>query len=446
MRRSALPRPDQDESRRAGQLSPPAFGRRERAICTLLLALAVGFNLQQLYPEVAIRVPMLNDGVLHLLNVGRVVVAVAAGQDPTDSSLASINFGFPLSHYYQHLPYLPPAGVYLLLFFLFGQTAPLPDVFAWTTYLLLAVFPLSIYLSARWFGFDRLPSAMAAVVASLLATDGLYGLDLVSYVWRGYGLYTQLWGMVLLPLALGQGYGVLKYGRGYFWAVVLLAATLLSHLVFGYIALASLCFFVLMGAAVRTPSKSGWSELWHRARRLAVLLLPLGLTLSYFLVPFLADAQYMNRGVWERPEKYDSYGHEWVLGQLISGNLFDFGRFPSLTLLAGVGLAVCFWRWRDERFRVPIVLSICWLLLYFGRPTWWILLNLLPMSQELHLHRLIAGVHLGGIFLMGLGLDMLWQLARSRPHARYWVASALLIALLLFPVYRERMAFLDDNT
>src|SRR5216684_7125829 len=96
MRRGAPPPADQDESRRAGQLSQLAPRRHERAICTLLVALAVGFNLWQLYPEVAIRVPMLNDGVLHLLNVGRAVVAIAAGQDPTDSWLASINFGFPL--------------------------------------------------------------------------------------------------------------------------------------------------------------------------------------------------------------------------------------------------------------------------------------------------------------------------------------------------------------
>ena len=86
------------------------------------------------------------------------VVAVAAGQDPTDPWLASINFGFPLFHQYQHLAYLPPAVLYLVLL---GETPPLPDVFAWTSYPLLAAFPLSIYWSARRFGFDRLTSAMA---------------------------------------------------------------------------------------------------------------------------------------------------------------------------------------------------------------------------------------------------------------------------------------------
>jgi hypothetical protein len=418
---------------------------RERAVSALLLGLAVTFNLQQLYPEVAIRVPMLNDGVLHLLNVGRVVVAVAGGHDPTDPWLAGINFGFPLFHYYQHLAYLPPAGLYLVLFFLLGETPALADVFAWTTYLLLAAFPVSIYWSARAFGLDRLPSAMAGMLASLLATDGLYGLDLASYVWRGFGLYTQLWGMVLLPIAVGQGYVVLRHGRGYFWAVVLLAATLLSHLVFGYIALASVCVFALLGTTQRSPGKSGSYVLLQRAGRLTLMIVPLALATSYFVAPFLADGQYLNRSVWERPEKYDSYGHEWVLGKLVTGDLFDYGRFPSLTLLAGLGLVTCCWRWREERFRAPLVLAGFWLLLYFGRPTWGVLLNLLPMSHDLHVHRLIAGVHLGGIYLVGLGLSSIWLLAFSRRGARYWLSATVVTGLLLFPVYRERMAFLGDN-
>ncbi len=66
----------------------------------------------------------------------------------------------------------------------------------------------------RGFGFDRLAAALAGLAASLLATDGLYGFDLASYVWRGYGMYTQFWGMVLLPPALAQGYTALKTGRG----------------------------------------------------------------------------------------------------------------------------------------------------------------------------------------------------------------------------------------
>ncbi len=201
-----------------------------------LLLLATAFNLYHLYPEVAIQAPMLNDGVLHLLAVQQTAAALAAGQNPTDFWLGAIGLGYPLFLHYQHLAYLPPALVYYLA----GGALALPDLFHWTQYLLLSLFPLSIYWSLRRFGFARLPAALAGLLAPLLATDSLFGLDFASYVWGGSGLYTQLWGMVLLPPALAQGYHTLRSGRGTLWATMLLAATLLTHLVFGYIALISL--------------------------------------------------------------------------------------------------------------------------------------------------------------------------------------------------------------
>ena len=75
---------------------------------------------------------------------------------------------------------------------------------------------------------------MGGLVASLIVTPGILGFGYISYVWRGYGLYTQLWAMVLLPPALAMGYRVLREGRGYFWATLLLAATLMSHVLYGY--------------------------------------------------------------------------------------------------------------------------------------------------------------------------------------------------------------------
>ncbi|TEU19093.1 MAG: hypothetical protein E3J21_04590 [Anaerolineales bacterium] len=467
------------------------FPGQERLIATLLLLLAVAFNLYHLYPEVAIQVPNLNDGVLHFLATERVVTALFFGQNPTDPWLPTVVQGYPLFHYYQHLPYFPPAALHLLSL---GRL-PLLDLFNWTRYLLLSLFPLSIYWSMRRFGFGRLPAALGGLVAPLLATDGLYGLDFGSYVWGGHGLYTQLWGMLLLPPALAQGYAALREGRGYFWATLLLAATLLSHLLFGYIALASLVLFTFLpvlgqrgkgttGISVqpslgveplggendaklgrsfgkhrlKPPLQNGnWQkaeppdrlptsdDVWRRAKRLILLLALVALVTAYFWVPFLLDNPYLNRSVWEEAGKVDSYGYEWILGTLLRGQLFDFGRWPSLTILAGVGLALCLWRWRETRYRVPVALFILWLLLYFGRPTWGVLLDLLPMSRDLHLHRLIAGVHLAGITLMGLGLALPWGWAFSRRDVRYLLAPAVLTALLLYPVYRERADYLGQN-
>ncbi len=415
---------------------------RETLIAGLLLFFAVAFNLYHLYPEVAIKVPSLNDGVLHRLALEQSARALAGGQSPLDPWLAPIALGYPLFHYYQHLPYIGPAALHLLS----GEMFSLTGLFHWTRYLLLSLFPLSIYWSVRRFGFARLAAAWGGLLASLPVTNGLYGFDFASYTWSGYGLYTQLWGMFLLPPALAQSYVVLKTGRGYPAAVLLLAVTLLSHLLLGYMALISivcLIFLPLLGG--RAEGGLGHA-LWQRGKRLLLLLLCVALVTAYFWLPFLLDSPYMNRSVWEEPGKIDAYGFEWTLSALRKGELFDFGRLPSLTFLAGVGLFLCLWRWREERYRIPVMLSILWLLLYFGRPTWGGLLDLLPMSRDLHLHRLIAGVHLGGIYLMGLGLTLPWRWALSRAGKRYLLMTATLTALLLYPVYQERGAYLRENT
>src|SRR5581483_6395716 len=93
----------------------------------LLLAGAILFNLYTLLPEVTIPAPKLNDGVLHLLALGRAVAALAAGQDPTDPWLPSIALGYPLFHYYQHFAYVVPAGLYFAVVVLLHRLDPLVD-------------------------------------------------------------------------------------------------------------------------------------------------------------------------------------------------------------------------------------------------------------------------------------------------------------------------------
>ncbi len=147
----------------------------------------------------------------------------------------------------------------------------------------------------RLFGFDRLSSAMGGLVASLTATNSLFGFDFGSYINRV--LYTQLWAMVLLPPALASGYRVPLGGSGYFWATSLLAATLMSHLIYGYMAFLTLGVLALIQPGDLSDPKSllraillGWS-------RLLVLLLLVVLVTSYFLVPFFLDQPYLNNRI-----------------------------------------------------------------------------------------------------------------------------------------------------
>ena len=437
---------------------------RESFIVVCLLTVAVGFNLITLFSGFSVDVSIGTDLVLHTLLAEAVVEAITTGRNFTDPWQSSMGMGHPMFHYYQHLPHVVVGLIHLLTF----QTFAVSDIVIWTTYLLLGVFPLSIYWALRRFGFDQLISAMGGLVASLIATSDNAGFGYSSYVVSGLGLYTQLWAMVLMPLSLAWGYRVITEGRGYFWAVLLLAATLMSHLLYGYMAfltLGVLTFIVPLrfkfpwesrqpgtraqpSRAEQSSSSETASLLMNlvgRGRRLILLLLLVVAVTSYFLVPFLLDLRFLNSSALIFPLLYDSHGHAAVLKGLVEGDLFDFNRFPSLTVLLFAGLAICVVRGRKELFLIPVVVSVLWLLLYFGRPTWGSLLNLLPMGKDILLYRFIGGVHLGGIFLIAVALGTAWRWAVSRGNGWYITAALVLTLLVLLPVHIERRSYADQD-
>ena len=422
---------------------PPSqwFHQRESLISLFVVLFAVAFNLYRLYPEVAGDVRYGNDMVMHLVMVDAVVEAIHQGLEFTDPWQGTMGMGFPLFHYYQHLPHITIAIVHVLTLGVF----PLAEMLRWTTYLLLSLFPLSIYWSLGRFGFDRITSAMGGLVASLSATNSIYGFGFASYVFSGYGLYTQLWAMLLLPPALALGYRVLRYGRGYFWATLLLAATLMAHLLYGYIAFLTLGILTFIQPIRGANPKSLAEAIWMPWRRLIILFLLVVVVTSYFLVPLVLNLDYFNRSIWDESTKFDSWGHSAVLSGLVNGDLFDFGRLPSLTYLAFVGLVICLFRWREERYLVPVAIFLLWLLLYFGRSTWGPSIDVLPMMRYLHMHRFIGGVHLGGILLMAVALAVPWRWAFSRASGWYVAAALTLTILVLFPVYSERITYLERN-
>jgi len=142
---------------------------------------------------------------------------------------------------------------------------------------------------------------------------------------------------------------------------------------------------------------------------------------------------------------YDSYGHSAVLQGLVVGHLFDFDRFPSLTILVFVGLGVCLLRWREERCRISVAIFLLWLLLFFGRAAWGPLIDLLPISHDLHMRRFIGGVHLGGICLLAVALAVPWRWAVYRATVWYIAAALALALLVLLPVYSKRRSYLEEN-
>jgi len=123
-------------------------------------------------------------------------------------------------------PHLAVVGIHRLLFGL----VDLFTLFNLVRWLLLVTFPLTVLWSLRRMGFSFAQSALAGAAASLLSTPFLYGFDYGSYIWRGFGMYTQLWAMHLAFIGLVAVHTVIVRGRGHLLAIVALSMLVLSHL------------------------------------------------------------------------------------------------------------------------------------------------------------------------------------------------------------------------
>ena len=421
------------------------YGQSQDGVVTLIVVCAlvgaVGFNLWHLFPETTGGGIPANDRLFHLALVDSAVSAITNGQNITDPWQGTMSLGFPVFHYYQHLPHVFLALVHVLSFKVFTTI----DLLRWTTYLGLSLFPISIYWSLRRFSFDPLTCAMGALVASLIGNDFQQwgGFGYVNYSFSGFGLYTQLWGMVLLPIALALGYQTIRTGQGYFWATLFLSVTLMSHLLYGYMAFVTLGFL----AFIPNPDiKSSVQAIFaHWKRLLLVFGLVVCVTL-YFIVPFLLDQEHFGHIAANiKQTAIDSFGFQVVLEALVKGDLFDLGRFPSISILILGGIGSCIFYRRESRYLVPILIFVIWLLLFFGRTTWGSAIDLLPFSQNIHMHRFIGGVHLGGIFLaaVALAVPLRWAVTRGN---RWYIAAVLLLTLvLLAPVYIERTTYMSAN-
>jgi hypothetical protein len=100
-----------------------------------------------------------------------------AGHLPLTSWFAFLGEGSPQFLHYQSLPAILTGAAGL---------AVGPDVaFRWSLYLLLSLWPISVYLSARAFGAGRPAAVASAVMAPFLVSTTGVGYEQHAYVWTG---------------------------------------------------------------------------------------------------------------------------------------------------------------------------------------------------------------------------------------------------------------------
>jgi len=399
----------------------------------LLVLLPTVMNAIMLSTELTLPVPSLNDNELHYLFLQRASEALSNGQSVIDFWVPSIEAGFPQFLYYQHLPTLIILGVQRLSL----GSLDLLNAFNLVRFLLLVGLPLSVYIAMRWFGFSVVVAALAAAVSTLLSGDTRYGFEYDSYIWRGFGMTTQLFAMHLSFLTVAASYRAIQKGKGLWIAAILFGLLVLTHLIYAYMTAMAFIVFVLWGLRR--------SNVMDRAARIAVVGGIAAVMSAYVWIPLLRGTAYMNATPYLQPEKYDSFGAGPILGWLVTGDLLDHGRLPVLTILLVVGIAAALVS-RSRTALVALALFGMWLVAFFGRPTLGPLAELFPLAKSLLFHRFAGMVSLGAIILMGIGAAIVWSAFKpGKGHLRL-AGAVLMIGLLLVPAVMERQTYYSYNT
>jgi hypothetical protein len=402
-----------------------------RMLALLLVALPVLVNAIALAPEVRYGAPSDNDQIFHYLFVERANQAVAAGDNPVDHWLPELELGFPQFHYYQNLPHLTVVALYHLLL----ERVSLLTTLNLVRYLLMVLFPLTVYWSMRRMEFSMVAAAVAAAFGSTLSSRVAYGFDFHSYIWGGLGMFPQLCSMHLMFIGIACLYRVLERNTGLVAAIVAASAMVLSDLLYGYIfALAALILWlwcVVKQAFRAKGAADAFGRVWRTTAKMAIVAFAAAVITAYQSVPFFLQIRYLNRTYPDIPRESARLPviASGLLASLLGGSSFDDHRLPVVTALVLLGVVYAVVTFSD-RAQMALAFLGAFLFLMLAPFAFGNLVFIIPLWRLVPLARLISGRDFAAIILAGLGGDFIWQWwPAHRSQIRAAAAAGLLLAL-----------------
>jgi hypothetical protein len=374
----------------------PDRDRWQWAPLALVLAV-VGWELWSLRAT-ALPVSYLNDGSVHEQMSRFAERLISSGRLPFGAWFPYIGLGSAQFLHYQSLG--------SVLIGLAGTVVGANEAFRWSIYLLVCAWPLAIYSSARVFGLQRAPAAVAALLSPLVVSFTGVGFEHGSYLWIGGAeLWTQLVGSWALPFAWATTWRAMKDARFTWVAAALIGLTVALHFMCGY--LAFLGVFVLALAAE--------GRLVARLARAGVLFLASLAAAAWVIVPLVLSSKWSAINQPLASTVYvKGYGGRQELTWMFTGQIFDAKRtLPVITIAVLMGAALAVARWRKNALtRGILALFATSVLLSFGSTTWGTLIYLVPAHADLYFRRFVMGAQLSGLYLAGTGVVLVWQVLR----------------------------------
>ena len=398
------------------------------------------WNLIWLYPQTRV-VAYVNDSAMHEQMVRFSATKLRGGSLPATHWYPLLNEGSPQFLHYQQLG--------ADLFGSLGAVTNPTTTFHWSSYLLLALWPIVIYLAGRMLGMPPLAAACSAAISPFLVSIPGVGYEQKAYVWIGFGLWAQLCASWTLPFAWAATWRSMDDRRWLAPASLFIVLTIGFHFETGYLAVAGI---------LTMPWLEG-RNVGSRLRNALVLLLASLIGSSWVTIPLVMNARWAAINSYlARTGLVRGYGARQDLSWLLSGKTFDDGRLPVVTCGVAVGLVIglsLFRRFPGVR-PMAAMLAVS-LVLSFGPTTWGPLVDVIPGHTDIFFRRFLMGVDLAGIYLAGLGVYFAatiavgWRANRqsewstARLDSRRSLTLVVLLALVLVPAASELAHYDSQN-
>ena len=374
--------------------------------------------------------PLADDASSHIATIATLAGRIQSGDGWWSTDY---NMGFPMALYYQPLPHVVSAYCTLP----FGGAAAADEVFKCFTTLMILVQPWAVYLGLRRFGLRPWTAALAGFFAPFLPDGISFGYH--AWATLKVGLYTQAWGNVAFPLALGELARVARGDGRVSTTMAACAFTASTHMFYAIALVVPVTVFVVLGFQ------------WRKAvPQLLAAGVGAGAVLSGWLVALSSTQAYMGGWPFGRESRVNGYGISEVFGRIASGSLLDGeanrtgavqmfadGEAPMLTFAATVGLVAVVTRVVGKRpdLRTPatflVVLTVWALFGTIGRASFGTWLDLYPLHRNVQLFRYGAVLQFCGLVIAAIGLSVI---TRELAKASAWIGAIALVALGIWPV------------